>query len=138
MRLTEEAARFHQVLDLLGLHAHQARAGHVRQHRVPRDDDDARVHRVPSSGPFPSMPTMPSMIASDGLTAPTMSRIEFGDAVDVEDVLRPPVDAARHAPEAVLERERHRDPVMRLELRHRDDEVGVAQHLGTQSSRRPV
>ena len=29
-------------------------------------------------GPSPSMPTMPSMIASDGRTAATMSRIDSG------------------------------------------------------------
>ena len=47
----------------------------------------------------------------------------------VEDVLRPSVDAARHAAEAVLQRQRDADPVMRLQLRHRDDDVGVMQHL---------
>ena len=45
----------------------------------------------------------------------------------MEDVLRPAVDAARHAAEAVLQRQRDADPVVRLELRHRDDDLRLAE-----------
>ena len=94
-----------------------------------RDDDDTRVDRTSQER---TVSLHPDDAVDDRQRGPDRAydvEDRVRHAVDVENVLGPPVDASRHAAEAVLQRERHRDPVVGLELRHRDDHVSVAQDL---------
>ena len=58
---------------------------------------------------------------------PFRSRIELRNASHVQDVFRPSVHGAGHDAEEVLHAARHPRPVMRLQLRHRDDEIRLPQ-----------
>ena len=99
-----------------------------RAHQVaPTSRRTRGAARVPMIGPSPSIAVTASTIARCGRMVALRSRIDVVDAVHVQDVLRPAVDRARHHAEEVLHAGGHPRPVMRLQLRHRDDEVGREQ-----------
>ena len=74
--LPEEAPRLAEVRDLLGIDPiRTAPIVSVATGSLPKISTPAATGS-PEIGPFPSMPTMPSMIAYSGRTAPAMSRID--------------------------------------------------------------
>ena len=64
----------------------------------------------PMIGPSPSMPTIASTMASRGRTRRGQVEDRVLDAAEVQQVLRPAVDGARHHAEQVLETARHARP----------------------------
>ena len=114
-------------LDLQGgLEARQiARAGRVDGHQIRSHRDHSRGSRVSHDRPV-------AFHRHDGIhngEVRTKRGVEIDDgivdAVEVQDVLRPAVHGAGHDPKHVLHARRHRGPVMCLQFRHRDDEVGT-------------
>ena len=130
MRLPEEAARLHQVA--------QSFSGSMPIRRAPVTSAATGSFETTTTPEWTRRPEQrtvsfhPDDAVDDRQRGPDRAydvEDRVRHVVDVENVLGPPVDASRHAAEAVLERERHRDPVVGLELRHRDDHVSVAQDL---------
>ena len=80
---------------------------------------------LPMIGPSPSMQMMPSTMAMVLGSEALMSKTVCGNAGVVQHVLRPAVfDAGNHAVQ-VFQRGGEADPVVRLQLGHRDDQIGL-------------
>ena len=79
----------------------------------------------PWSGPLPSMPMMPSTMAKSGRTVLLISRIDSSEARPVQRIFGPAVTVSRHDAEHVLQGERDSRPMVGLQLRHGDHEIGL-------------
>src|SRR5262245_22845240 len=124
-KVAEKLVGAFQIPDAGRLDHHQPGGRAIDRDEIVAEDEDAGALRLAPDGAV-------ALHADDAVDDRELRHRQGGveienalvDAGPVQRILRPAVDGARQNPEHVLQRRRHTDPVVRLELGHRDEQIG--------------